>query len=340
MSQDAGAESSKRPRGAEASSSSSGGGGGAPGAAASAAPPCGCRSLPEDVARHILAFSAPLPPKVFELRWSSTGALRAIGLDWAGAFVHEAQGVAAAPELHPRHTSATFSVDTQPTIVHGLRVWRTQEGRARAQRSVTLHGAAPSELTERARLFFSPSEGGTESYAESCGFSAAAAERIPPSALQHTFWGQRVEFGDPSSAEVRRLVKLAVVEEVAAFWHPYIDAGAHPGAIQFHKFSVTSTNSLQPRFQGSSHRNNGALGASEFFGDEDHFYESREAFFMSVAGVRELDDDDDEEGGGYAGASWRKAARGILVSSVLTHVPNVECKHVAVIMRYLDTVLC
>ena len=291
MSQDAGAQSSKRPRGADSSSSSS---------SSSSAPQTSgpWKELPADVAARIMAFSAPLPERTFTLRWATPGMLhaihpRALGRDalaaaWKRLPAHydsmakaikdykEARGEGLYPpgegfperearlaantaagglvEPPPLPQRDTHDVDLEPQVVHELRVWRAADGRARGQRSVTIHAPTPAALEERLACFCTAPRNPHGSPPCSAA-EASGVQRTPArcGALQHTLLGPTAAFGHPVESEAAaELVVVEVMRVVADFW----------GGGQY-RFAVTSTNTMVPSFKGSLNSNN----MEELFGN-------------------------------------------------------------------------
>ena len=296
--------------------------------------------------------AAAVPVCTFQLSWSNPPAYLAVG-GHPGSFEHApsdaqreahkaaaaaaaASGGAAPPPLRTP-AAAAKDIDFEPRIVHGLRVWRTQEGRVWGQRSVTLHGATPEELQDRARLLFLPrGKGGGPSYAEESLITAPPAAPVPAGALSHAFTGPAEDFGvlEAARAKVQQRVRLAVARAVGDFW----------GAANrsFYKFSVASTNSLQPHYKGSLTNISSEKDTLTFFGCQ---YASRETvmemleqkktlFLLDALGVKAMLRDSHV----YTRKPWQLELP-LLASASDAHVNSISGVHVAVIAQYLDTVL-
>jgi hypothetical protein len=300
------------------------------------------------------AAAAAVPVCTFQLHWSNPPAYWAV-VGYPGAFEHDpsdaqreahkaataaaaASGGAKPPPLRAP-AAAAKDIDFEPRIVHGLRVWRTQEGRVWGQRSVTLHGATPEELQDRARLLFLPrGEGGGPSYAEESLLTAPPAVPVPAGALSHAFTGPAEDFGalEAARAKVQLRVRLAVARAVGDFW------GADDRS--FYKFSVASTNSLQPRYKGSLTNISSDTDTDTFFGlrsysssEKKQTREKREQrktlFLLNALGVQAM-----LKNSMYSLQPWQGGLP-LLVSAADAHVDSISGAHVAVIAQYLDTVL-
>ena len=296
------------------------------------------------------AAAAAVPVCTFALSWSNPPAYLAVG-GHPGSFEHDpseaqreahkaaaaaaaASGGAAPPPLRTP-AAAAKDIDFEPRIVHGLRVWRTQEGRVWGQRSVTLHGATPEELQDRARLLFLPrGKGGGPSYAEESLLTAPPAAPVPAGALSHAFPGPAEDFGvlEAARAKVQQRVRLAVARAVGDFW------GAADRS--FYKFSVASTNSLQPRYKGSLTDISSGMDTLNFFGSHptssgrEEMEQKKTRFLLYALGVKAKLSDSRV----YDHGSWQHELP-LLASASDAHVKSISGVHVAVIAQYLDTVL-